>query len=119
MQTVLFWLNVATIGLFGAYADIRLNRWSDKLSSASLWATAAVYFLVFMTWFGLTMHWAAVRGNSLTFSVLVVLMSNIMGVAIWDLIKNGTRFNSWQWIGAGLAIGVILCFELGKKSTQG
>ena len=109
-----FWILVGLLGLFGALADVVLNQWSKTLS-LNWWLAAATLFLVFMTGFGIAMRLGETRGLSLTAVVLVVLLANISGVAVWDLLVGGTRFTTTQWIGAVLAVAAMVCFELGKK----
>lgn len=110
---VQFWIWVVLLGLFAALADVSLNQWSKTLS-LNWFVVSAVLFIAFMTGFGVAMRLGAARGYSLTLVVLVVLLLNIAGVGGWDVLIGGTRFTSLQVLGVALAIGAILCFELGK-----
>ena len=109
-----FWILVALTGLLGALADVVINQWSRTLFSYWYFMSAGLY-VVFMTGFGLSMRFGEAHGYSLTIVVLVVLLANIAGVALWDLVVGGSRFTPLQWLGVSLAVAAMLCFELGRR----
>jgi hypothetical protein len=112
---MIFWILITCVGLIGAISDIVLNQWSKSLF-IGWWAGAAVLFLAFMTAFGLSMRFGLSQGYSLTMVVVVVLVANIAGVAIWEIFALESRFSSIQWLGIAFAVSAIIFFELGKKS---
>ena len=53
----------------------------------------------------------APKEYSLTMIVVIVLLSNVLGVWIWDLIK-GIQITTMQGLGVVFAIAAIICFEI-------
>lgn len=109
-----FWILVVLTGLLGALADVVVNHWSRTLSPYWYVMSAGLY-IVFMTGFGLSMRFGKVRGYSLTAVVLVVLLANIAGVALRDLVVGGDQFTPLQWLGVSLAVAAVLSFEFGRR----
>ncbi len=109
-----FWILVVSVGLFGAVTDVVLNQWSKTLS-LNWFVLSAVMFIAFMIGLGTTMRLGATREYSMTIALLLVLLVNVAGVGVWDVLFGGAHFTLQQKLGGILAILAIICFELGKK----
>ena len=110
----LFWFVVVLVGLIGGPADVSLDRWSKTLSGCH-WVMSLALYALFMTGFGLAMRIGNARGYSLTVIVLVVLLSNIVAVGLWDFFFRGSHLSALQWLGMTVAMVAVACLELGKE----
>lgn len=106
------WLLVLATGFVGAIADIIVNNWS-RTNKHGWWILAGLSYLFFMTGLGLIVRKGITGGYSLTVSLIIVVLVNVVFVAMWD-IYCGTQVSTWQWIGVILALVAVVCFELGR-----
>ncbi len=104
-----FLIGVICLGVFGAFSDICLSLWAQRMTFG-WWTISAILFLIFMSGLGLVMRHAP-KEYSLTMIVVIVLLSNVLGVWIWDLIK-GIQITTMQGLGVVFAIAAIICFEI-------
>lgn len=111
---MILWISAALIGLLGAVVDVFLYRWS-KTFALSWWCYSAVLILVFITSLGYLMRIAPARGFSMTGLVIVVLLVNIAGCAVWDVFVSATRFSNLQWAAVVLGTASLILFEAGRQ----
>ena len=109
----MFWTFVVFVGLIGTITDIVLSRWSET-NQLSWWLIAAIGYLVFMTGLGIVIRVGSADGFWLTIAVLLVVLVNIAGLAVWDTL-TGRAPSALQWAGVVLAIGAVACLELGRS----
>ena len=110
----MFWIQVLVAGLIGAAADVVLMRWAVASGlQPKLWLESATAILVFATMFALAIRRGIQGGHPLSIVALVVLLSNISLLLLYDSYANGISLTPMQW--AGFAFGIItaVCFELG------
>ena len=107
------WLNIASVGLVGAIADIMVNYWSQT-HRFQWWLASALVYLVFMTGLGLIVRQGMNNGYTLTVALVLVLLINVIVVAAWDVYRDSS-FSALQWLGIIFALGAIVSFELGRN----
>lgn len=108
----MFWILVGCMGVIGALADIILGEWS-KSFSLSTWFASIPMYLVFMTGLGIVIRIGSTDGFQLTIAVLLVVLLNIAGLALWDSYR-GSPLSVMQWLGVVLGLAAVACFEFGR-----
>src|SRR3989344_5267953 len=110
----MFWLLVVVMGILGALADIAVGQWS-KTNAHGWWALGAVGYLVFMTGLGVILRVGMSQGGvTLTIAVVLVVLVNIAGLAMWDSFYARVPLTAIQWAGIVLALAAVACFESGR-----
>jgi drug/metabolite transporter (DMT)-like permease len=109
-----FYILVAILGFFGAIADICVDQWISRNMDFRWWTLSAILFLLFMTGLGYCIRFGSTRGYTLGTVVIIVLLANITGVLIWDIVAKGVRPGLVQIIGIVLAVGAVICLETKK-----
>ncbi|MBX4189433.1 hypothetical protein KW785_02455 [Candidatus Parcubacteria bacterium] len=112
-REAMFWAFIVVVGIIGAIADIVLGKWSET-NQPLWWIAGAVGFLVFMTGLGLIIRQGVSTGYTLTIALVVVILCDVLFVALWEAYK-GIRLTPTQWSGLVLAVGAIVCLELGRN----
>ncbi len=108
----MFWPLVILVGFLGSGADIVLQGWSKNLTLNS-WLVSVIPYLIFMTGLGFVIRLGETGKVPLTIAVLLVVVVNVAGLAVWDSYK-GAPFSLMQWAGVLLALGAIACIEFGR-----
>ena len=111
---MLLWILVICVGLIGAIADVMVSYWSQT-NRLSWWLGAAVGSLGFVTGLGVIIRRGMSDGYTLTIALVLVVLCNLALVVVWDVYSSGTSPTVLQWVGVVLALGAVVCLELGRK----
>ncbi len=112
-EALMPWFLIVGTGLVGAIADVLVSYWSQT-HKFQWWLTSGIVYLVFMTGLGLIVRQGIDNGYTLTVALVLVVLVNVALVAAWD-IYIGTSFSVLQWVGITLAVGAVVCLELGRS----
>lgn len=112
---MMFWTQVALAGLIGAAADVVLMRWAVAQGlSPKLWLQSSAAILIFAAVFALAIQRGIREGHPLSIVALVVLLTNIGFLLLWDRYAYDVALSPVQWAGFGFGVITALCFELGR-----
>ncbi|MDO8590130.1 MAG: hypothetical protein Q7R69_02560 [bacterium] len=110
----MFWFLVICAGFVGAVADVLISYWSQT-NRLVWWLAGAAGSLGFVTGLGLIIRLGVIGGHTLTVALVLVVLVNVAFVAAWDVIYNVAGPTTLQWLGIVLALGAVVCLELGRK----
>jgi drug/metabolite transporter (DMT)-like permease len=106
-----FYSLVALLGLFGALSDVCVDQWIARGMDGKWWILSACLFVLFMTGLGYCIRMGATYGYSLSVVVITVVLANIIGVIVWDIVIKGIHLTPTQVVGIVLAVGAFICLE--------